>query len=140
MAASSIQRRHERYSKISSQIAQMDNARLQSLLDTGETQRGWGKTQILEIGGAKVFIKRVPMTALEYDNLFSTKNLYDLPLYYNYGVGSAGFGVFRELLTHVKTTNWVLEGAIGTFPLMYHFRNLPTTGARADVDKEGHQK
>ena len=118
----------------------MDTATLQSLLDTEETQRGWGRTQTLEIGPDKVFIKRVPITDLEYAHPFSTKNLYDLPMYYNYGVGSAGFGVFRELLTHVKTTNWVLEGAIANFPLMYHFRILPTVGARAEVDREQHQK
>ena len=140
MTANSIQRRRERYSKLSSEIAQMDNAKLQSLLDTDENQRGWGKTQILEIGAAKVFIKRVPITDLEYANQFSTRNLYDLPMYYNYGVGSAGFGVFRELLTHIKTTNWVLEGAIANFPLMYHSRILPACGARAEVDRESHQK
>lgn len=60
--------------------------------------------------------------------------------YYNYGVGSAGFGVFRELITHIKTTNWVLEGAIATFPLMYHYRIVPFTGQRADLDLSDRQK
>jgi hypothetical protein len=68
--------------------------------------------------------------------MFSTGNLYDLPTYYNYGVGSAGLGVFRELVAHIKTTNWVLEGAIGTFPLMYHYRIVPLSRARGDVDME----
>lgn len=139
MLQAPIQLRRERYSQLSSQIALTDNAKLQSLLDTEETQRGWGRTQILKIGQSKVFIKRVPITDLEYDNQFSTGNLYDLPMFYNYGVGSAGFGVFRELVTHIKTTNWVLEGAIATFPLMYHYRILPTSGARTEVDQERHQ-
>ncbi len=117
----------------------MDTAKLQGLLDSDETRGGWGRTQVLEIGRSKVFLKRVPITDLEYENQFSTKNLYDLPMFYNYGVGSAGFGVFRELVTHIKTTNWVLEGAIATFPLMYHYRILPTVGARAAVDQERHQ-
>lgn len=140
MSRDPIQLRRERYSQLSSQIAQMDTVKLQSLLDRGETQRGWGRTQLLEIGQSKVFLKRVPITDLEYENQFSTKNLYDLPMFYNYGVGSAGFGVFRELVTHIKTTNWVLEGAIATFPLMYHYRILPTVGARAEIDPEQHQK
>ncbi|MGI8500969.1 MAG: hypothetical protein ACR2LR_07480 [Hassallia sp.] len=38
-------------------------------------------------------------------------------------------------MTHIKTTNWVLEGAIATFPLMYHYRIIPFSGQRADVDR-----
>ena len=57
-----------------------------------------------------MFVKRVPVTDLEYENMFSTRNLYDIPTYYNYGFGSAGFGVYRELVTHVKASNWVLAG------------------------------
>ncbi|MES1025662.1 hypothetical protein ABN584_22455 [Gloeocapsa sp. BRSZ] len=80
-------------------------------------------------------MKRLPVTSIEYDNLFSTRNLYDLPTYCNYGFGSTGFGVFRELVAHIKTTQWVLEGAIATFPLMYHYRIIPFSGRRADVDR-----
>jgi hypothetical protein len=78
------------------------------------------------------------VTDLEYNNLLSTKNLYDLPTYYNYGVGSAGFNVFRELAAHIKTTNWVLEGATENFPLMYHYRVMPFTGVPTPVDAERH--
>jgi len=87
-----------------------------------------------------VFVKRVPVTDTEHDNFFSTKNLYSLPTYYNYGVGSAGFGVFRELVAHIKTTNWVLAGQIETFPLMYHYRVIPFSGKRAEVDHERHKR
>ncbi|WP_256973406.1 hypothetical protein [Nostoc sp. T09] len=91
------------------------------------------------LGESKVFVKRVPVTNIEFDNLFSTRNLYNLPTYCNYGFGSTGFGVFRELVTHIKTTNWVLEGAIASFPLMYHYRIIPFSGQRTDVD-ESHLK
>lgn len=84
---------------------------------------------------SKVFVKRVPVTNIEFENLFSTRNLYDLPTYCNYGFGSTGFGVFRELVTHIKTTNWVLCGAIASFPLMYHYRIIPLSMRGADVDK-----
>lgn len=77
---------------------------------------------------------------MEYRNLLSTKNLYHLPTYYNYGIGSAGLGVFRELIAHLKTTHWVLDGAIETFPLMYHYRIMPFSGWRVEVDMVQHQK
>jgi hypothetical protein len=140
MARNSIQLRRKRFFKLSSQIAQIDSAQLRSLFDDRESSAGWGRNHTIGIGHSKVFVKRVPVTDLEYDNLFSTRNLYDLPTYYNYGVGSAGFGVFRELVTHIKTTNWVLEGAIATFPLTYHYRIIPFSEVRADLDMERHTR
>ena len=138
MAKNHIELRRKRYFKLSSQIAQLDNAQLHSLFDSSESNEsstGWGINHTIVLGQSKVFVKRVPVTNIEYDNLFSTRNLYDLPTYCNYGFGSTGFGVFRELVTHIKTTNWVLEGAIATFPLMYHYRIIPFFGRRADVDR-----
>ncbi len=135
----SIELRKKRYFKLSSQIAQLDNAQLRSLFDnteSNESSTGWGMNHSIIFGEAKVFVKRVPVTNIEFDNLFSTRNLYNLPTYCNYGFGSTGFGVFRELVTHIKTTNWVLSGAIATFPLMYHYRIIPFSGRRADVDME----
>lgn len=140
MAKNPIHLRRKRYFSLSTQISQMDNARLRAVLGESESNAGWGRNHTLEIGRSRVFVKRVPVTDIEYENMLSTRNLYDLPTYYNYGVGSAGLGVFRELVTHVKTTNWVLEGAIATFPLMYHYRIVPFSGTRADVDMERHRK
>lgn len=130
--------RKQKYFKLSSQIAQLNNAQLRSLFDDSESNTsnsGWGLNQVIVIGESKIFVKRVPVTNLEYDNLFSTKNLYHLPTYCNYGFGSTGFGVFRELVTHIKATNWVLEEAIANFPLMYHYRIIPFSGRRVDVDR-----
>jgi hypothetical protein len=139
MAKNQIQLRRERYFRLSSHLAQIDNAQLRARFDDSELSTGWGRNHTLDIGRTKVFVKRVPVTDLEYENMFSTRNLYDLPTYYNYGVGSAGLGVFRELVTHIKTTNWVLAGAIATFPLTYHYRIIPFTGTRAAVDMERHK-
>lgn len=137
MAKNHIDLRRKKYFKLSSQIAQLDNAQLHSLFDnqSNESSTGWGMNHTIVVGESKVFVKRVPVTNIEYDNLFSTRNLYDLPTYCNYGFGSTGFGVFRELVSHIKTTNWVLEGAIATFPLMYHYRIIPFSGRRADMDR-----
>jgi hypothetical protein len=51
-----------------------------------------------------------------------------LPIVYNYGVGSAGFGAAREVAAHVTTTEWVREGVNGGFPLLSHHRLLPLAG------------
>jgi hypothetical protein len=139
MSKNSIESRRQNHFKLSSKIAQLNDEQLQALFDNSESSSGWGKNHVMVLGESKVFVKRIPMTNIEYDNLFSTKNLYDLPTYYNYGVGSAGFGVFRELIAHIKTTNWVLAGEIATFPLLYHYRIVPASGPRSAVDMEAHQ-
>ena len=140
MAQNTLPLRRKRYFKLSAHIAQMDNAQLRALFDDSESSGGWGRNHTVEMARTKVFVKRVPVTELEYQNMLSTANLYDLPTFYNYGVGSAGLGVFRELVAHIKTTHWVLEGAISTFPLTYHYRIVPFSGKRADVDMERHKR
>lgn len=140
MAQHPDEARRQKYFQLSSQLVQIDNAQLASLLDNSEPLTSWGRNQTIEIGDQKVFVKRIPMTDIEQANMFSTTNLYDLPTYYNYGIGSVGSGVFRELVAHVKTTNWVLNGEIANFPLLYHYRFMPRVGAQAEVDMEKHQR
>jgi hypothetical protein len=139
MPGYSLPERRRAYFTLSSQIAQRDNAHWRSLLEEGPSGGGWGRSQTLNLGRTPVFVKRIPVTDRELENAFSTRNLYDLPTYYNYGVGSAGMGVFRELAAHIKTTNWVLGGEIAAFPLMYHYRIVPFTGKRAEPDIERHR-
>jgi hypothetical protein len=140
MIETQLQHRRKLYFDLSSRIALLDKARLQSLFEESDTLASWGKNQVITLGRSKVFVKRVPVTDLEYDNMFSTRNIYDIPTFYNYGFGSAGLGVFRELVTHIKTTNWVLSGEIATFPLMYHYRLIPFAGTHDDVDMERHAR
>jgi hypothetical protein len=87
-----------------------------------------GKSTLISIDDTPVFVKKVPLTDLEQlpQNFMSTANLFDLPLGYQYGIGSAGFGVWRELATHVMTTNWVITSECANFPIMYHWRILPS--------------
>ncbi len=134
-----LERRRKLYSKLSSEIAQINNVQLLSLVDRDRTQSSFGENHVIDIERSKVFVKRVPVTNIEHENMFSTRNLYNLPTYYNYGLNSAGLGVFRELVTHIKTTNWVLEGAIATFPLLYHYRIVPFAGVHPEVDMERHR-
>lgn len=84
----------------------------------------WAET---EVEGTRVFVKRIPLTDIELrpEHVRSTANLFELPLFYQYGVGSAGFGAWRELAAHVMTTAWVLRNEYTGFPLLYHWRVLP---------------
>lgn len=103
-----------------------------------------GKSALLEVAGTPVFVKRVPLTDLERqpEHVRSTANLFDVPLFCQYGVGligGPGFGVWRELAVHTMTTNWVLAAEHESFPLMYHWRVLPDTTPLpeelADIDR-----
>ncbi|HIK14693.1 MAG TPA: protein kinase [Leptolyngbyaceae cyanobacterium M33_DOE_097] len=144
MTNNSLELRRQKYFEISSLISQLDHKTLNSLFDqseSNESSTGWGMNHMLVFGESKVFVKRVPLTDVEYKNLFSTKNLYHLPAGCSYGINSTGLGVFRELITHLKTSQWVLEGAIANFPLMYHYRILPSiqecTALEIDIERWG---
>lgn len=92
---------------------------------------------MIELDGTPVFVKRVALTDRERQSPGSTANLFELPLSYQYGVGSAGFGAQRELEAHRLTTAWVTEGRHAGFPLLHHARVLDDVGARsAPVDRE----
>lgn len=86
-----------------------------------------GRSAEMDVDGTRVFVKRIPLTDTELrpENTRSTANLFELPMFYHYGVGSAGFGAWRELAVHIMTTNWVLADEYAGFPLMHHWRVLP---------------
>ena len=134
-----MNKRLQKYCFISSKIAEMNTKSINVLLEKNELKKGWGSNHLISVSGHKVFVKKVPLTQLEYDNHFCTKNIFKLPLYYNYGVGSAGFGAFRELVTHIKTTNWVLNGEIKNFPLMYNYRIIPKLGKSPPLKIKKHK-
>ncbi|MFE6055285.1 protein kinase family protein [Kitasatospora sp. NPDC056446] len=98
-----------------------------------------GRSAELDIDGTRVFVKRVPLTDVETrpENIRSTANLFGLPMFYQYGVGSAGFGAWRELAVHIMTTHWVLGREYEGFPLMYHWRVLPDSPPEGFVDEFG---
>ena len=118
----------------------MDDRRFLSALESpGVRVRAWGATYTADLDGTKVFVKRIPLTEREATRRWSTRNHFRLPTYYNYGVGSAGFGVSRELVGHITTTNWVLEGASASFPMLLHHRVMDRRQAfppdEADIDQ-----
>jgi hypothetical protein len=76
-----------------------------------------------------IFVKKIPLTDIERlpENVMSTANLFNLPLYYQYGIGSAGFSAWRELIAHIMTSNWLMSEASTNFPMLYHWRILPNS-------------
>ncbi|MEV5609018.1 hypothetical protein [Streptomyces sp. NPDC052225] len=129
------------HARLSTALALIDDRRLRGLVDgagTGGAGVG-GRSGVVEVDGTPVFVKRVPLTDRELrpDHIRSTANLFGLPDFYQYGIGSAGFGAWRELALHVMTTNWVLSGAYDGFPLTYHWRVLPDTPPDGCMDLFG---
>ena len=85
-----------------------------------------GSSSLLKIDDYLVFVKKIPLTDLERraGNFLSTANLFNLPMFYQYRLGSTGFGAWRELAAHKLTTEWALSGRCSNFPLLYHWRVL----------------
>jgi hypothetical protein len=128
------------YGAVSTALALLSDRRLGKLVDEAPLIGcGIGGTAVLlEIEGTPVFVKRVPLTDLERrpENIMSTANMFQLPTFYHYGVGSAGGGVWRELAAHAMTTNWVLGKQRESFPLMYHWRVLAGPPPRTSTSEE----
>ncbi|CAM5466894.1 hypothetical protein GCM10010329_31790 [Streptomyces spiroverticillatus] len=146
VADGSLASRRAVHTEISAALAHRSDRALVELLErAGQSGHGiGGKTAVLELAGRRVFVKRVPLTALELrpEHHRSTANLFDLPAFLHYGVGavgSPGFGAWRELAVHAMTTDWALSGTYEGFPLLHHWRVLPDTtqlpDELADIDR-----
>ncbi|MER7705566.1 protein kinase family protein [Kitasatospora sp. NPDC097605] len=127
-----------RYGAVATRLSLLSDRRLGEVVASAEplgTGVG-GTSAALDVDGTRVFVKKVPLTELELrpENVRSTANLFGLPVFYQYGIGSAGFGAWRELAVHTMTTHWVLGGAFDGFPLMYHWRVLPDTPPEGFMD------
>ncbi|WP_040908247.1 hypothetical protein [Streptomyces griseoflavus] len=123
------------HSTVSTSLALCSDRELRELVDAAAPAGSGigGTTALLDVGGTPVFVKQVPLTDLERrpENVHSTANLFELPAFCQYGVGSIGgpgFGAWRELAAHTMTTNWVIAGDHEGFPLMHHWRVLPGPG------------
>jgi hypothetical protein len=117
------------YRAISSALASLSDRQLAARVDDAPVVGSiGGTTGLLDVVGTPVFAKRVPLTELERraDHVMSTANLFELPTCYQYGAGSTGFGVWREVAAHLMTTAWVLGERCESFPLLYHWRVVPT--------------
>ncbi|MFD1932816.1 MULTISPECIES: protein kinase family protein [Nonomuraea] len=129
------------YGAVSTRLSLMSDRRLGEVVAAaGERGAGiGGRSAEVELDGTRVFVKRVPLTDVELrpEHARSTANVFGLPMFYQYGIGSAGFGAWRELAVHTMTTNWVLGDEYEGFPLMYHWRILPDSPPRGFADEFG---
>lgn len=132
---------------VSTSLALRSDRSLREFVDAGASLGAGigGTTALLEVEGTRVFVKQVRLTDLERrpEHVHSTANLFGLPAFCHYGIGTIGgpgFGAWRELAAHTMTTNWVVAGDYEGFPLMYHWRVIPDSGRPlpeelADVDR-----
>ncbi|MFI7539456.1 protein kinase family protein [Streptosporangium sp. NPDC049376] len=129
------------YGTVSTQLSLLSDRRLGEVVAAAAPIGSGigGRSAELDVGGTRVFVKRIPLTDTELrpENVRSTANVFELPMFYQYGVGSAGFGAWRELAVHTMTTNWVLGDEYAGFPLMYHWRVLPDSPPEGFTDEFG---
>jgi hypothetical protein len=129
--------RIKRYSSVSSSLACLSNEQLNYILTNSKPLHEGigGKSSLITIDEVPVFVKKLPLTELEQlpSNFMSTANIFNLPLFYQYGVGSAGFGAWRELASHIMTTNWIITGECVNFPIMYHWRILTNDPSHTNI-------
>ena len=135
--------RTARYNHLSKSLETLSDNELAILLKRGTPLHSGNGTSIkIEIDGIPIFVKLIPLNEIEgaSETIRSTENLFKLPLYYQYGVGSEGFSVWREVSAHVMSTNWVLESENQNFPLTYHWRILKNSLDKKPLDEEGFKK
>jgi hypothetical protein len=135
--------RRVRYERASTFLASRRDVEVAALVDTAlpsEVGVGGGSAT-LDVGGVPVFAKRVPLTDRELAHPYCTANLFDLPLFCQYGmhrIGGPGFGGWRELAANRLVTDAALAGETSLFPLLYHWRVLPgrppIAAEHADID------
>ena len=143
---SSGETRRGRHGQISSALASLSDEQLARLLGSASPLGAGigGTTWLLEVEGHPVFAKRVALTDLELrpENFRSTGNVFGLPTWSHYGVGSAGGGAWRELAAHALTSDWVLTDRCEDFLLLHHWRMLAgapppprKAAARAELER-----
>ena len=122
-----LETRRREHDRLAAHLAALDDEALGALLAPTQAWRinGLGnQSGLIEVEGTSVFVKTLALTAVERGEA-STANRFGLPMFYQYGVGSAGFGAWRELSAQQRASQWVLSGECPNFPLLYHWRVAP---------------
>lgn len=122
----SLATRLQTHQALAAQLAGLDDAALSRWLAAAPTAAAGigGRSMRLQLGEREVFAKLIPLSALELEHPGSSANLFGLPTYFQYGIGSVGFGAWRELAAQRMASDWVRSGACGGFPLLHHWRLL----------------
>ena len=123
---SDIELRKNKYNTLNEKLSYLSNNSIKMMIrpDKNDENIKWGLTKIFDFNKQKIFIKAIPIAKLfaKDENHLNSANLYKLPAFYHYGIGSAGINPWRELLLHIKTTNYVLTDKFHNFPILYHYR------------------
>lgn len=114
--------RYDLYNKLSNKLVTLTDKELLELTNIKSEIKKWGDHGVIKLEGNNIFFKKLPLSDKFALNQFNTKNLYNIPVNCNYGFGSAGINPWRELITHIKTSNFVLTRVIENFPLLYYYR------------------
>jgi serine/threonine protein kinase len=114
--------RYELYNKLSDKLVVLTDKEILDLTNIPPKKKQWGEYGLIKLEGNNIFFKKIPLSEKFVLNQFNTKNLYNIPVNCNYGYNSAGVNPWRELITHIKTSNWVLTKEIENFPLLYYYR------------------
>ena len=129
--------RHERLRAFRASRSDVELAALMEAGRPGSVGVGGGSV-VLGVDGVPVFAKRIPLTDRELAHPRSTANLFGLPLFCQYGIGSPGFNAWRELAANMIVAEGFLAGETESFPLLYHWRLLPgrppVAAEHADID------
>jgi hypothetical protein len=90
-----------RYEELPAFLAAQSDLDLAALVDTGcvGSVGVGGGSVVLDVNGVRVFAKSISLTDREAAHPRSTANLFDLPVFCGYGIGSPGFSAWRELGT-----------------------------------------
>lgn len=128
------------HQRVSASLGSRSDVELEALVGTGRviSVGVGGGAEVIDVDSVPVFTKRIPLTDREVANSGSTANLFDLPMFCQYGLGGPGFNAWRELAANIIVTDAVLAGETHSFPILYHWRVLPgrspVAAEHADID------
>lgn len=130
--------RRARHERLSALLASRADDDLAALVGTRAEVGVGGGSAVVDVDGTPVFVKRIPLTDREAARPHDTANLFDLPVFCQYGIGGPSFNAWRELAANRIVTDAVPAGETAAFPLLHHWRVLPgrapVAAEHADVD------
>lgn len=123
-----LDQRRRAHHALATRLAGMSDAAVAELLtdpDPSRASMNGNASEVIEVEGEKVFVKKIALTDLERSaGEGATANLFNLPLFCRYELG---FGAWRELSACLRASAWTLSGECALFPLVHHWRVLPRT-------------
>ncbi|MCS3804388.1 hypothetical protein HNO92_001980 [Chromobacterium alkanivorans] len=121
-------KRQQGFDALSDGLGRMSDETIKSVVANGDPVHVGmgGRGALIRLDGKPVFVKRIALTDLELEpsRFLSTENHFELPLRYQYGIGSVGFGAWRELAAHRLVSEQARRGDSPCCPLLYHWRVL----------------